>query len=64
VVRIIDQFCKGGLDVNVKEFASHTNLENKSKDLEPDEVVEIIKQNCRSMVNDEKEAMKEKLREL
>jgi hypothetical protein len=58
VVKIIDQYHKGDLDANVKEFTPCTNLEKKSKDLESDEVVEIIKQDCRSMVKDEKEAMK------
>jgi acetolactate synthase small subunit len=51
VVRIIDQFCKGDLDANAREFILLTNLEYRLKALGPDEVVEIIEQDCRSKVN-------------
>jgi hypothetical protein len=59
VVRIIDQFCKGDLDANAREFILLTNLEYRLKALGPDEVVEIIEQDCRSKVKDGKEAKME-----
>jgi hypothetical protein len=42
VVKIVDQFHKGVLDVNAPAFMPRPNSEHKDKALELDEVVEII----------------------
>jgi hypothetical protein len=41
-------FRKGVLDVDAKEFTPRQPSERKSRILEPDEVMEIIKEDCRS----------------
>jgi hypothetical protein len=61
VVEIVDQFRKGVLDVNAQEFTPRHTSERKSVILEPNEVVEIIKEDCRSTdKKQEKKQEKEK----
>jgi hypothetical protein len=54
VVEIVDKFRKGVLDANAEEFTPGQNSEQKPIILEPNEVVEIIKEDCRSMNKEDK----------
>jgi hypothetical protein len=54
VVEIIDKFRKGVLDANAEEFTPRQNSEQKLIILEPNEVVEIIKEDCRSTNKEDK----------
>jgi hypothetical protein len=47
VVQIVDRFRKGDLNVNAEEFLPQQNPERAPIDVEP---VEIIKEDCRSMI--------------
>jgi hypothetical protein len=49
---MIDQFRKGELDANAKVFTPQPNPERAPVDVEPEEVVNIIKKDCRSMVKE------------
>jgi hypothetical protein len=46
VVQIINQFCKGVLDVNMPIFMPQQKLKEKESTVNVDEVVDIIKEDC------------------